>query len=143
MPRPRGDGQSARAPYGGPITLEAALERFYKYVEATAGAGEGRGRWQQARELVEDLRAMGDVGAQALMQVLASGNDSDERRAAARLLGQLQVPQALTALKDIIDNDADVLLRRAAASGLRQLQTPESIPLMDAAGNAYRLLGGQ
>ncbi|HEY2994966.1 MAG TPA: HEAT repeat domain-containing protein [Methylomirabilota bacterium] len=129
--RPRGDRQSARPPYSGPITIEAALERFYKYVEATAGAGEGRGRWQQVRELVEDLRAMGDVGAQALLQVLAAGNDSDERRAAARLLGQLQVPQALGALKDILDNDSDVLLRRAAASGLRQLQTPESVPVME------------
>jgi len=134
-PRPRGDRASARPAYSGPITLEAALDRFYKYVEATAGAGEGRGRWQQVRELVDDLRAMGDVGAQALLQVLAAGNDSDERRAAARLLGQLQVPQALGALKDILDNDADVLLRRAAASGLRQLQTPESIPIME------RLLG--
>ncbi|HTO10727.1 MAG TPA: HEAT repeat domain-containing protein [Candidatus Binatia bacterium] len=129
--RPRGDRPSARAAYGGPVTIEAALDRFYKYVEAMNGAGEGRGRWQQMRELVEDLRAMGDVGAQALMQVLAAGSDSDERRAAARLLGQLQVPQALGALKDIIDNDPDVLLRRAAASGLRQLQTPESIPIME------------
>src|SRR4029079_9041468 len=134
-PRPRGERASTRPPYSGPITVEAALDRFYKYVEATAGAAEGRGRWQQARELVDDLRAMGDVGAQALLQVLTAGNDSDERRAAARLLGQLQVPQALGALKDIIDNDPDVLLRRAAASSLRQLQTPESIPVME------RLLG--
>ena len=130
-PRQRGERPSTRPPYSGPVTVEAALERFYKYIEATAGAGEGRGRWQQARELVEDLRAMGDVGAQALLQVMAAGNDSDERRAAARLLGQLQVPQALGPLKDILDNDADVLLRRAAASSLRQLQTPESIPVME------------
>src|SRR5439155_771813 len=34
-------------------------------------------------------------------------------------------------LKDIIQNDDDVLLRRAAAVGLRQLQTPESIPVME------------
>ena len=129
--RPRGERPSGRPAYSGPVTVEAALDRFYKYVEAMNGAGEGRGRWQQMRELVEDLRAMGDVGAQALMQVLAAGNDSDERRAAARLLGQLQVPQALGALKDIIDNDPDVLLRRAAASGLRQLQTPESVPVME------------
>lgn len=63
--------------------------------------------------------------------MLAAGNDSDARRAAARLLGQLQVPQALGALKDILENDADVLLRRAAASGIRQLQTPDSIPIME------------
>ena len=116
-----------------PATVEAALDRFYKYLEATSAgnAGEGRERWQRARQLVEDLRAMGDVGAQALMSVLAGGTDSDERRAAARLLGQLQAPQSLPLLKDIIDRDSDVLLRRAAASGLRQLQTPESIPVME------------
>src|SRR5205823_4632473 len=52
-------------------------------------------------------------------------------RAAARLLGSLQIPQSLPLLKDIIQNDDDVLLRRAAAVGLRQLQTPESIPVME------------
>jgi hypothetical protein len=116
-----------------PPTLEAALDRFYKYLEATSAGntGEGRERWQRARQLVEDLRAMGDVGAEALMSVLAGGTDSDERRAAARLLGQLQVPQSLPMLKDIIEKDNDVLLRRAAASGLRQLQTPESVPVME------------
>lgn len=134
-PRARAERPSSRPAYSGPVTVEAALERFHRYVEATSGAGEGRGRWQQARELVEDLRAMGDVGAQALLQILAAGNDTDERRAAARLLGQLQVPQALGALKDILDNDPDVLLRRAAASSLRQLQTPESLPVLE------RLLG--
>lgn len=118
---------------GAPQTLEAALDRFYKYLEATSAgnAGEGRERWQRARQLVEDLRAMGDVGSQALMSVLAGGTDSDERRAAARLLGQLQVPQSLSLLKDVIEKDDDVLLRRAAAGGLRQLQTPESVPVME------------
>jgi hypothetical protein len=116
-----------------PQTVEAALDRFYKYLEATSASntGEGRERWQRARQVVEDLRAMGDVGAQALMSVLAGGTDSDERRAAARLLGQLQVPQSLPMLKDIIEKDDDVLLRRAAAAGMRQLQTPESIPVME------------
>ena len=126
---PSKSGMPAPAP-----TLEAALDRFYKYLEATSAgnAGEGRERWQRARQLVEDLRAMGDdVGAQALMSVLAGGTDSGERRAAARLLGQLQAAQSLPLLKDIIDKDNDVLLRRAAASGLRQLQTPDSIPVME------------
>ncbi len=74
---------------------------------------------------------MGDVGGQALMQVLTAGSDSDERRAAARLLGTLQIPEALPLLRDVIQRDDDVLLRRAAASGLRQLQTPESVPVME------------
>src|SRR5690348_3333864 len=129
-PRPRGE-RAARQPYSGPVTVEAALERFYKYLEASNAPGEGRGRWQEMRALAEDLRAMGDVGAQALMQVLGAGNDSEERRTAARLLGQLQVPQALGPLKDILDNDPDVLMRRAAASSLRQLQTPDSLPVLE------------
>jgi len=117
--------QSGAAP-----TVESALERFYKYLDATR-AGDGRERWREARELVEELRGMGDVAAKALMQVLAAGHDSDERRAAARLLGSLQVPQSLPLLKDIIENDDDILLRRAAAFGLRRLQTPESVPVME------------
>jgi hypothetical protein len=111
-------------------TVEAALERFYRYLDTTRG-GEGREGWRRARELVDELRSMGDAAGKALMQVLSSGQDSDERRAAARLLGTLQVPQSLPLLRDILENDNDVLLRRAAASGLRQLQTPDSIPVME------------
>jgi hypothetical protein len=131
--RARGAGApgSARgAPSGPAPTVETALERFYRYLDATRG-GEGRERWQRARELVEELRGMGDVAGKALMQVLAAGNDSDERRAAARLLGSLQVPQSLPLLKDILERDDDLLLRRAAAAGLRQLQTPDSLPVME------------
>jgi HEAT repeat protein len=110
--------------------MEAAIERFHRYLEATNGPG-GRERWQRARELVEELRGMGDAAGQALMHVLATGSDSDERRAAARLLGTLQIPESLPLLRHIIERDEDVLLRRAAAAGLRQLQTPESIPVME------------
>ena len=113
------------------LSIDTALDRFYKYLQATTSGTEGRERWQRARELVEELRGMGDVAGKALMQVLASGSDSDERRAAARLLGQLQVPESLPLLRDIIEKDPDVLLRRAAAQGLRQLQTPDSIPIME------------
>jgi hypothetical protein len=136
-PGPRGGGgPGERGPLRagvaapGPVTVDAALDRFYKYLETLKGT-EGRERWQRAREIVDELRGMGDVAGKALMQVLASGTDSDERRAAARLLGQLQVPESLLLLKDIIEKDSDVLLRRAAAQGLRQLQTPESIPVME------------
>ena len=122
---------SRAAPSSQPATVEAALDRFYRYLEATRGGGEGREGWRRARDLVEELRSMGDAAGKALMQVLSAGNDSDERRAAARLLGTLQVPQSLPLLKDIIEKDDDVLLRRAAASGLRQLQTPDSMPVME------------
>ena len=124
-------GASRAAQPAAPATVEAALDRFYRYLEATRGGGEGREGWRRARELVEELRGMGDAAGKALMQVLSAGNDSDERRAAARLLGSLQVPQSLPLLKDILEKDDDVLLRRAAASGLRQLQTPESVPVME------------
>ncbi len=111
-------------------SVHAALDRFYKYLEATHDSG-GRERWRQARELIDEMRAMGPAAGVALMQVLSAGNDSDERRAAARMLGQLQVAQALPMFKDIIEKDNDLLLRRAAAAGLRQLQTPESLPVME------------
>jgi HEAT repeat protein len=126
-----GDRGTARAGSPAPApTIDGALDRFHRYLEAITSSG-GRERWQRARELVEELREMGDVAGKALMQVLASATDSDERRAAARLLGQLQVPESLPLLRDIIEKDPDVLLRRAAAVGLRQLQTPESIPVME------------
>ena len=125
-----GDRGVVRSGSAAPPTVEAALDRFHKYLETTR-ATEGRERWQRARELVEELRAMGDVSGKALMQVLAAGSDSDERRAAARLLGTLQVPQSLALLKEIAERDDDVLLRRAAAMGLRQLQTPESLPVLE------------
>lgn len=113
-----------------PATVQAALERFHKYVEAMNGP-DGRERWQQMREIVNELRGMGDAAGQALLQVLASGSDSDERRLAARLLGTLQVPGAVPLFRDIIEKDPDLLLRRAAASALRQVQTPEAVPLME------------
>jgi hypothetical protein len=112
-------------------TVQAALDRFYTFVEATNGMAEGRERYQQYRELLKELKEMGSSGAQALMQVLASGADTEERRTAARLLGQLQTPEALPIFKSIIENENDLLLRRAAASGLRQLKTAESVPFME------------
>jgi HEAT repeat protein len=110
-------------------TVEAALERFYRYLDDT-NAG-GAARWQRIRELADDLRAMGNAGAEALLRVLAGGTSSDERRAAAQLLGELQIGRALPLLQDILDKDNDVLLRRAAASGLRRLQTPETVPVLE------------
>jgi len=113
-------------------TVEAVMERFHQYLDALKGP-EGRERAQQLRELVNELRSMGEPAGRALMQVLASGADTDERRTAARLLGNLQVAAALPLLRDVLQNEDDVLLRRAAASGLRQLQTPESMPVMERA----------
>ncbi len=113
-----------------PAPMAAALDRFYEYLDAARGT-EGRERWRRMREIVEDLRAMGDAGAQALVHVLQSGEDTEERRVAARLLGQLQASQALPAFRDVLEREEDVLLRRAAAQGLRRLQIPESLPVME------------
>lgn len=112
-----------------PATVQAVLDRFYKYLEATKTSE--RDRWQKGRELVEEMRGMGDVAGQALMHVLTAGNDTDERRVAARMLGALHVPQALPLLREIVETEGDVLLRRAAAAGLRQLQTPDSLPVLE------------
>ena len=111
-------------------TTEAALDRFYKLLDAMSGQG-GAGRWRQIRELTSELRAMGDVGTKALMQILAGGT-SDDRRAAAQLLGQFQSAEALPALQSILANDEDVLLRRAAAAALRRMDMPETMPAMQA-----------
>jgi HEAT repeat protein len=122
-PSQRGpEADRASTTVASPANVQTALGRFYQYLEATNGP-DGRERWQRARALIEDLRGMGDAAGHALMQVLAAGTDSDERRSAARLLGQL--------LRDILDKEDDVLLRRAAASGLRQIQTPDSVSVME------------
>ena len=120
----------ARPSAGPPKTVQMALERFRRYFETLNGP-DAQDRAQRLQEVLEELRGLGDVGGQALMRVLASGADSDQRRVAARLLGHLQIPAALPLLRDIIQREEDVLLRRAAATGLRQLQTPESIPVME------------
>ena len=112
-------------------TVDGALDRFYRYLGEVTGPG-GPARWQQTREVAADLRAMGDAGMEALARVLANGTSSDERRAAAQLLGELQDQRALPLLRDILDKDSDVLLRRAAAAGLRRLEMPETIPVLEA-----------
>jgi hypothetical protein len=122
--------RAAPASTAPPASVEAALQRFYRYLEVS-NAPDGRERSRQLRELMDELRAMGPAGAQALMHVLASGSDSEERREAARMLGALGAPEALPLLRDVIERDEDLLLRRAAAAGLRQLQTPESLQVME------------
>jgi HEAT repeat protein len=125
-PAAKSDSQAKAAP---PATVQAVLDRFYRYLDATKTSE--RERWQKGRELVDEMRGMGDVAGQALMHVLTAGNDTDERRVAARMLGALHVPQSLPLLRDIVENEGDVLLRRAAAAGLRQLQTPDSLPVLE------------
>jgi hypothetical protein len=130
-----GQGDAASAPAESkakappPATVQAVLDRFYKYLEATKTSE--RDRWRKGRELVEEMRGMGDIAGQALMHVLTAGNDTDERRVAARMLGALQVPQSLPLLREIVEGESDLLMRRAAAAGLRQLQTPDSLPVLE------------
>jgi HEAT repeat protein len=88
-------------------------------------------RWRQTRELAAELKSMGDAGTEALSKVLTAGTGSEERRAAAQLLGEMQDPRALPLLQEVLDKDGDVLLRRAAAAGLRRLGTPDSVPALE------------
>ena len=124
-------GRAVRAAAAHAPTVEGALDRFYRYLDEASGAG-GPARWQRMRDLAADLRSMGDAGTEALARVLAGGTSSEERRAAAQLLGEVQDPRALPLLRDILDKDSDVLLRRAAAAGLRRLEMPETIPVLEA-----------
>ena len=114
----------------GPATVDGALDRFYRYLGDGSGAT-GPARWRQSREVIADLKAMGDAGTQALARVLASGSSSEERRTAAQLLGEMQDPRALPLLQDVLDRDGDVLLRRTAAGALRRLESPDTIPVLN------------
>ena len=124
-------GDAGRGGAGPAPTADAALHRFYLYVDESNALG-GLAQWQRMQQLADELRKMGPAGAEALLQVLEAGATSDERRAAAQLLGELQVPQALPLLQNILEQDSDLLLRRAATAGLRRLQTPETVPVLEA-----------
>ena len=124
-------GRAGRAPAATPATVEAALDRFYRFLDDVSGPG-GASRWSRTRDAAADLRGMGDPGIEALMRVLANGTSADERRAAAQLLGELQAARALPLLQTVLEQDNDVLLRRAAASALRRLETPDTIPMLQA-----------
>lgn len=113
-----------------PATVDAALERLFKFFDGTTGTGPAN--WRQRRELLDDLRAMGDAGTEALGRMLAGGTTTDERRTAAELLGQFGDPRAMSMLQDVLDKDNDVLLRRAAAASMRKLAAPESAPYLEA-----------
>ena len=113
-----------------PATVDAALERLFKFFDGATGTGPAN--WRQRRELVDDLRAMGDAGTEALVRMLSGGTTTDERRTAAELLGQLGDPRAMSMLQDVLDKDNDVLLRRAAAASMRKLAAPESAPYLEA-----------
>jgi HEAT repeats len=120
----------AKAAAAGQATVDGALDRFYRYLGDTSGAT-GPARWRQSREVIADLKAMGEAGTQALARVLASGSSSEERRTAAQLLGEMQDPRALPLLQDVLDRDGDVLLRRTAAGALRRLESPDTIPVLN------------
>src|SRR5262249_23123444 len=113
--------------------IEAARGRFYRYLELTSGAdrADARERRREARAATPELRGMGSAAVRALLQVLGSATDSEERRAAARMLGSMKAGEALPLFKDILEKEDDLLLRRAAASGLRHLRTEDSVPLME------------
>lgn len=111
-------------------STSAALEHFYAYLDEMNAPG-AQARWQKMQQLADELRRMGPVGAEVLVEMLEGGTTGDERRVAAQLLGELQVQQALPLLRNIVERDSDTALRRAAAAGLRRLQTPETVPVLE------------
>src|SRR5262249_49319821 len=113
-----------------PPTEQAALSRFYQYLEETEGMSE-RERRARGRALVDELRAMGEPAVTALLQTLDTGGDGRDRRVAAIMLGTLQDVRALPALQEVMEREEDVMMRRAAAQGLRLLQLPETIPVLN------------
>ena len=125
---PEHAGRAAAAPAP---NAAAALNRFHQYLDETNALG-GLAQWQRMQQLADELRKMGPAGAEVLLQVLEAGATSDERRAAAQLLGELQVQQALPLLQNIVEQDSDLPLRRAATAGLRRLQAPETVPVLEA-----------
>jgi uncharacterized protein (UPF0147 family) len=127
----RFSGHAGRGDAGPAPTADAALSRFRQYVDETNALG-GLAHWQRMQQLAGELRKMGPAGAEVLLEVLETGATSDERRAAAQLLGELQIPQALPLLQNIVEQDSDLPLRRAATAGLRRLQTPETVPVLEA-----------
>lgn len=111
-------------------STSAALEHFYAYLDEMNAPG-AQARWQKMQQLADELRRMGPVGAEVLVNMLEGGTTGDERRVAAQLLGELQVQQALPLLRNIVEQDSDISLRRAATAGLRRLQTPETVPVLE------------
>lgn len=117
-----------------PVTEETAVARLHQFLEDTAGMRR-RERRKYMKNLVEELREMGEPAVTVLLQSLEEGANVRERRLAARLLGALQDPAALPALQNVLAGDEDIRMRRAAARSLRLLQMPESIPALEAVLN--------
>ena len=115
-----------------PATEETALARLNQFFEDTAAMRRGDRR-RQRRQLVEELRKMGEPALKALVQRLGQGDTLRERRWAIQLLGALRDPIALPALENVLVGDEDVRMRRNAARVIRRLQSPESIPALDTA----------
>ncbi len=117
-----------------PATEETVLARLHQFMEDIADMRR-RDRRKQRRNLVEELREMGEPAVTALLQLLEEGDTLRERRLAMRLLGALGDPIALPALENVLDVDEDVRMRRNAARNLRRLEMPESIPALESALN--------
>lgn len=119
-----------------PAPQEVVWERFYQYLETTAGMSWGQRR-RHERTLVADLQALGEPAVEALMQLLQESMDSRERSTAAFILGSLQDPRAVPVLQEVLANEDDIVMRRAAARGMARVQTPDTIPILDTIlGNA-------
>ena len=88
--------------------IQVVAGRFRRYLELTKAADRPE-QSEHARELVQDLRAMGVAPASVLLDLLLTATDLEDRRAAARLLGALQAAEAVPAFKHILETGDDVV----------------------------------
>jgi hypothetical protein len=113
-----------------PEPPEVVWERFYQYLETTAGMSWGQRRPHE-RTLVADLQALGEPAVEVLLQLLQESTDSRERSTAAFLLGSLQDQRAVPILQEVLAYEDDIVMRRAATRGMARVQTPDTIPILD------------
>lgn len=113
-----------------PEPQEVVWERFYQFLETTAGMSWGQRR-RHERTLVADLQALGEPAVEVLLQLLQESTDSRERSTAAFLLGSLQDQRAVPILQEVLAYEDDIVMRRAATRGMARVQTPDTIPILD------------
>jgi hypothetical protein len=113
-----------------PEPQEVVWERFYQFLDTTAGMSWGQRR-RHERTMVAELQALGEPAVEAMLQLLQDSTDTRERSTAAFLLGSLQDQRAVPILQEMLANEDDIVLRRAAARGMARVQTPDTIPILD------------
>lgn len=85
------------------------------------------------RELVEDFKALGPEGIQALADLLLTSKKSSDRFLAGMLLEQIGDPAAIPALTQSLRSEKDDLVRRMASHALAVIGTKDALGPLAAA----------